>query len=97
MALIIAKTVDAKDPQAKLDYEFDWSDWLSDSSSDTISSATVSVPSGIVKESESFTTTTVTVWLSGGTAGEHYDVTCTINTAGGRTNERTMRVPVDHR
>jgi hypothetical protein len=41
--------------------------------------------------------TSVRVWLSGGTAGESYDVACEITTDQGRTDERTIRVPVRER
>jgi ribosomal protein S28E/S33 len=41
--------------------------------------------------------TGVRLWLSGGTAGESYDVACEITTDQGRTDERTIRVPVRER
>lgn len=84
-----------KDPDAVLDYTWDWSDWLG---ADTITGApTVTVPSGITKTSQSNTTTTVTAWLSGGTVGTTYDVICRIVTTGGRTDDRTIRIEVTER
>jgi len=83
-----------KDPNAVLDYIWDWSDWLG---SDTISSSTVTAPTGLTVDSESNTTTTATVWLSGGTAGEDYDVVNRIITAGGRTEDRTITIQVRER
>lgn len=81
-----------KDPNEVLDYMFDWSTWLD---GDTISSATaISAPTGITKNSQSNTTTTVTIWLSGGTAGNAYDFTSEIVTAAGRTAQRTITVVV---
>ena len=80
-----------KDPDAVLDYSVDWSNWLGD---DTISTVTWEVPTGIKKENQSNTTTVATVWLSGGTAGNTYDITCRITTAGGRTDDRTVRLKV---
>ena len=59
-----------KDPSAVLDYAFDWSNWLG--ASETISSATVTVDAGLTKDSQSNTTTKVTVWLSGGTLATIY-------------------------
>jgi hypothetical protein len=80
-----------KDPQAILDYVVDWTDWLS---SDTISVVAWVVPAGITNPSISNTTKTATIWLSSGTAGNSYDITCRITTAGGRTDERTITVSV---
>lgn len=88
-----------KDPDAILDYKFDWkastngsgdSDWLS--SGETISTYTITAQSGITVDSDSLTdaNTSVTVWLSGGTAGTRYTVACKIVTSAGRTDERTM-------
>lgn len=83
-----------KDPAAVLDYGIDWSAWLN---GDTISTSTWTVPSGITQASESETTTTATIWLSGGTAGTDYLVTNKIVTHGGRTDERTIKISVTNR
>ncbi len=80
-----------KDPSALLDYEFDWSTWLN---GDTISSFTVSASAGLTVVSSTATSTAVTAWLSGGTAGGAYSVTCNIQTAGGRIDERSIVVNV---
>lgn len=79
-----------KDPDAVLDYQFDWSDWLS---SDTISSYTITA-SGITVDSDSNTDTAVTVWLSGGTVGDAATVECKIVTAASRTDERTIKLAI---
>ncbi len=95
-----------KDPDAVLDYKFDWkaltngsgaSDWLA--SGETISSATVTVGAGLTKDSDSITdtSTSVTVWLSGGTVDVSYSVACKIVTSAGRTDERTIQVDVRQR
>lgn len=87
-----------KDPQATLDYQLNWSDangsWLG---SDTIASAVFSTDPGIAAVSSSFTNTTATVWLAGGTAGTAYNVTCRITTAAGRVDDRSFRVVVQNR
>ena len=80
-----------KDPQAVLDYEIDWSEWLGE---DTISASEWSAPDGITIESDSFTDTAATAWLSGGTALTNYDVTNEIVTDGGRTDDRTITIQV---
>jgi hypothetical protein len=83
-----------KDPDATLDYVLDWSTWLG---SDTITSAAYTVPDGLTKASESNTTTTATVWLSGGTDGASHFVTCRVVTAGGRTDDRSILIRVGDR
>lgn len=82
------------DPDAVLDYIWDWSAWLD---SDTISTATTTADTGITIDSTTNTTTAVTVTLSGGTAGENYDVTVHITTAGGLEDDRTIRIQVRER
>jgi hypothetical protein len=88
-----------KDPAAVLDYVWDW-DADTDpylAAGETISSATVTVPSGITKASNSNTTTTVTAWLSGGTEDTDYRVVCQIVTSASRTDERSIIVQVRQR
>jgi hypothetical protein len=82
------KRFPAKDPAAVKDYKWDWSDWLD---GDTIATHTVTAEDGITKDSSSITddSTSVTVWISGGTAGSEYQITCQIVTTGGRTDGRT--------
>lgn len=81
-----------KDPDAVLDYKFDWSDWLA--VGETISTASVTVTSGITKDSDSITdtNTSVTVWLSGGTESMLYKATCRITTSDSRTDDRTISI-----
>ena len=85
-----------KDPSEVLDWQFDWSQWLS--TSETITGTpTVTVDSGITKDSQNNTTTAVTVWLSGGTLGTVYKVACRIVTNQGRTAERTIGIRITDR
>lgn len=81
-----------KDPNAVLDYQWDWSAWLPDD--DAIASATVTAEAGLTVNSSSSVNATVTAWLSGGTAGSDYNVTCRIVTADGRTDDRTIKIIV---
>jgi hypothetical protein len=86
-----------KDPEATLDYTFDWSPWLGN---DTITSSSWAInKSGltIVPASESFDDTTTTLFLTGGAEGEDYKVTNTITTNASRTDERTVEINVRHR
>lgn len=84
-----------KDPDAVLDYVFNWADWLA--AGETISTSSITVESGITKNSESNTTTTATVWLSGGTEGNRYRITSRVTTSQGRTDDRSAIVRVANR
>lgn len=84
-----------KDPSAVLDWMFDWTDWLA--SGETIISHTITVDTGITKDTSTEAAGKVTVWLSGGTAGENYKVACLIETSAGRTDERTIWIKVVNR
>lgn len=79
-----------KDPDAVLDYKWDWSSWLE--SAETISSTTVTADSGLTVDSSSITdsSTSVTAWLSGGTTNRTYDVVCHIVTSVDREDDRTI-------
>ncbi len=80
-----------KDPAEVLDYQIDWSTRLD--TSDTITgSATWTVPSGITKDSQGDTTTTSTITLSGGTAGEQYSLSATVVTTGGDTHQEFVQL-----
>lgn len=76
-----------KDPDEVLDYIRDWSALLD---GDTISTSTWTAETGITVDSSSNTTTTATIWLSGGTVNQNYSVVNRIVTAGGRTHEKTL-------
>ena len=78
-----------KDPNAVLDYVIDWSTWLG---TDTIASSSWSADTGITIDSDTNTTTSAQVWLSGGSAGRRYTVTNSIITATGRKDDRSMLI-----
>ncbi len=86
-----------KDPQAVLDYTIDWAakNWLA--TGETIQTSTWTVATGLTKDSDTKTSTTATVWLSGGTAGQTYAVTNHIVTDQGREDDRTFYVVVQER
>lgn len=79
-----------KDPQAVLDYVFDWTDWLAENG-DAIASYSVTVD-GVTKDSDSRVGARVTAWLSGGTVDTIASVTCRVvtNSTPARTDERTI-------
>ena len=79
-----------KDPDAVLDYQIDWSDWLD---TDTIADSTWTAPDdGITMDSDEASTTATVVWLSGGTAGDIYTLTNHITTDGGREDDRSIQI-----
>ena len=84
-----------KDPASILDFVFDWSAWLE--AAETITSHTITVPTGIVKDSSTEASGKVTVWLSGGTDGTDYAIACKIVTSSTRTDERTITVACRNR
>lgn len=100
-----------KDPNAVLDFKFDWkpltngsgnSDWLA--AAETITTATITIsPSiavtGLIKDSQSLTdtSTSVTVWLSAGTDYVDYTLACKIVTNALRTDERSITICVRNR
>lgn len=93
----MASNVFVKDPDATLKYKFDWSSWLA--MGETISSQVITAETGITADSGTITdsSTTVTVELSGGTAGNYYDVACKITTSDSQIDERTIKIQCRHR
>ncbi len=96
--------VKRKDPDAKLDYPFDWrakthgngsSDWLAPE--ETIVSYVITVDDGITLMKDSEDDGMVVVWLSGGEVGNWYKVACKITTSEGRVDERTLHIRVENR
>lgn len=84
-----------KDSDAVLDFEFNYEEWLSPS--EVIQSYVIVASPGITVQSDTNTDDKVTVWLSGGTAGVPYTVTCRITTNQARTDDRTMTIRVVNR
>ena len=80
-----------KDPDAVLDYTFDWLPWLVDG--ETIVSHEVEVESGdAVVDSSSQTDSNVVVWLSGGTNNTDVQLGCRVTTSDGRTDDRSITI-----
>lgn len=93
-----------QDPDDLLDYVFDFAaltngtgsnDWLE--SGETITLHTVTPdPVGVTVNSSSITDagTSVTAWLTGGTSGTTYSITCHITTSEGREVDQTISILV---
>ena len=92
----MAQNVFNKDPNATLDYGFDWSQWLD--VGEIITSYTITTACGLTSASSISTVSgSVITWLTGGTTGERYSVACLIVTSASRIDERTMKIDVKKR
>jgi hypothetical protein len=86
-----------KDPAARLDYSWDWSDWLADVA-DTIQDATVTLPEGLTAAGDTVHTgTVVTQRVEGGALNSLYRMVCQITTAGGLIDERSITLTIAER
>jgi hypothetical protein len=92
----------SKDPNARLTYSFDWSEWLP--TGDTISTVNYTLqvrandPAPLVRQSQGVQSGTITyVEISGGGAGKIYTVTAAITTVDGLLDRRNFRVKVENR
>lgn len=85
------------DPQARLDYQWDWTNWLA--SGETITSHTITVvPSAeMLVDADTATSTKVTAWLKLGVPGRTYRVTCHIVTSQTREDDRQFVLTVKDR
>lgn len=79
-----------QDPDAKLDYSWNWTAWLAAESSDEIVTAEVITSGTLVADEPVVDGGVVTCFLSGGTLGETETATCRVTTTGGRTDDRTL-------
>lgn len=84
-----------KDPDAELDWQFNLADWLE--AGETISSASFTADDGLTISSTGHDDTVATIWVSGGTAGNVYRVTCHFVTSAARTDDRSINIRVMER
>lgn len=84
-----------KDPNAILDYSWDWTTWL-DALPDTINTATVT-GDGVTVASTMTVGKIVTAFISGGAVGETAIVTCRVITTGGRQEDRRIYLNIVER
>lgn len=84
----VSANVFTQDPGDRLDYGYDWTQWLA---GDTIATATIIAPNDLTVEDTAHTDTVVATWLSGGQPGMHH-VTCRVVTAGARVGNRALRL-----
>lgn len=86
-----------KDPASILDFSFDWSDWLDNG--ETISLSVMEATTGLTIDSTTASLTSTTAWLSGGTSGRTYTLTnrITTNHVPARVDERSVTIRVTNR
>lgn len=84
-----------KDPDAVLDFKFDWSGWLAES--ETITDHAVTASTGITVNSTSHNAGQITAWVAGGDVGKSYTLTCHVETNQGRQDDRSRRITVRDR
>lgn len=89
------KTV-RKDPDAILDYVYDWSLWLGEDSINTVQTVVTPVADELTVDEPrtSIADGKVTIWVESGILNKIYDVICRIVTANGRTDDRTIRFKI---
>jgi hypothetical protein len=87
-----------KDPNATLDYSFDWSAWLT-GVDDTIATALPVVSEDLTVEDFEVIGTVVTIWVSGGTVGNLATLTCRITTTNSpvRIEDRSVYLKIKER
>lgn len=88
-----------KDPDEVSDYRLDWVGTKLKpgpmyGSSDAIANSLWIMPAGISKESDQHDDGSTTIWLSGGTDGEDYELLNRITTAEGRVFDQSVILPV---
>lgn len=85
-----------QDPEAMLDYTWDWSGFLAEGEviTDHEVFAERDVLDVTLVAADAFN---VTAWLSGGAIGQRDFVTCRITTSLGRTDDRSIYVAVSNR
>lgn len=83
-----------KDSGEALSFTADWSTELG---TDTLASATWSVPAGVTKDQETIDapTKTATVKLSGGTNGQVYQCVCAATGGSGQIYNRTLHLKIE--
>lgn len=82
-----------KDPNARKDYSFDWTEWL-DGDTITDSSWEADMGLSVVTSTISGDAKKTTAWLASGTVSAIYNVRNRITTAGGRIDDCTFAVRI---
>lgn len=83
-----------KQPADTLDYDIDFSSWLTDEDTIVAAAAVSSVPAELTIDSVLSSSQAVKVWVSGGLTGSTYKVTATATSALGRIKEIDFKIRV---
>jgi hypothetical protein len=91
-----------KDPDARLDYTIDWSDWVSNDTLQTAVWRTSTItgdpaPLTLVSNVTNTGQGVSTVLITGGSAGNTYTVTCKVTTTNALIDERYFRIIAKNR
>jgi hypothetical protein len=82
-----------KQPVDVLDYDIDYSDWLT--TGDNVESVTVvAEPTGLTVDNKFVNDPRVKIYLSGGSDGATYKITVTTTTADGRVKQDEFKLKV---
>jgi len=83
-----------KRPGDRLDYDIDFSRWLSPNDRITSAAAVSSAPDVMPVDAIQFTGQAMKVWISGGALQTSYDVTVTAHTLDGRIKQEAFEVRI---
>jgi hypothetical protein len=91
-----------KDPDALLDFPFEWADWLTDigdtySTHEFLTVDPDDATTPLVVENSDHLSGVITAFVSGGTLGKTHELTCRITTVGGRIDDRTLFLKIKAR
>lgn len=85
----------SKDPNAVLDYTFDWTQFL-ESISDVIGSVTYVLSPGLIQSRALNTETQAHLYIGGGVVGTTESLTCRMTSVGGRVDDRTIYLKIEN-
>lgn len=90
----MSRAIFEKDPDERLDFDFDFYRWLPDG--DSLVSAVATIGTGLtaVADQTDVSSTAVKVWISGGTAGESGTLTVRATTDQGRIKEHCAKLKI---
>ena len=86
-----------QDPNSRLDYTFNWNDWLEEGELIIGHNITVSPnnhPLALSVSASSSSSGKVTAWLDNGRKNTKYSVACEITTSSGRTETESIAIAV---
>ena len=98
--LINGKATNIKDPEAILDYTWDWTDWLNKfQTPEVLSSHQIILANSLTAAivGSTISGNKVIAIISGGAVGDRLAATCRITTAGGKVDDYTLYLKIKHK